>query len=228
MEELEIDTFASAVVQPVVEVDDVQADEPTEYSVDHMEIDTFASSFVQTVDEMEEEVQWEETKEYWTETHIDQGGIDTFASSSVQTVDEMAEVEDVPEEAIEYPDENDMDDMDISFLCGRYLAVARKMEKELASLGRYEGESLAEDLFDFFPSIPGKSMAVCQKQVVDAMILLRSLEKTDLPAEMNEIFPLINVRSLQTRKLDMQLFIHGYHKQLSTLRVTAEDADESP
>lgn len=108
-----------------------------------------------------------------------------------------------------------MDETDISFLCGRYLAVARKMEKELATLGRYERDSLSEELFDFFPAAPGKCMALCQKQVVDTTIILKSLERTDLAEEMDEIFPLINVRSLQTRKLDMSLFIHGYHKQLA-------------
>lgn len=106
-------------------------------------------------------------------------------------------------------------DQEISLLCGRYLAVARKIEKELKVLGRYERPSLAEELFDFFPSNPGKCMALCQKQVVDALILLKTLEKPDLIEEMNSIFPQINVRLLQSNRLDGQVFIHGYHKQLS-------------
>lgn len=108
--------------------------------------------------------------------------------------------------------------LETSYLCGQYLAVARKMEKELKALGRYNKPSLAEELFDFFPINPGKCLAICQKQVVDAQILLKSLEKPELTEEMSGIFHLINVKSLQTRKLDPQSFIRGYHKQLSLER----------
>lgn len=108
-----------------------------------------------------------------------------------------------------------MEEQEISILCGRYLAVARKMEKQLKALDRYNRPSLAEELFDFFPVNPGKCFALCQKQVVDALILLKSLEKPELSVEMNEILPLINVKALQNCKLDTQIFIHSYHKQLS-------------
>ncbi len=152
---------------------------------------------------------------------MDELEIDAFANSVVYWEEPKKEEppieEEAPAEVEETIEEEPKEEAeDISFLCGRYLAVARKMERELATLGRYERSSLAEELFDFFPAAPGKCMALCQKQVVDTQILLRSLERPELTEEMDGIFPRINVRSLQTRKLDMQLFIHGYHKQLAT------------
>ncbi len=104
---------------------------------------------------------------------------------------------------------------DISYLVGRYLGVARKIEMELDRLARKESPSLVEEQFEHFVDAPGKYMAICQEQVVRSLLLLKSLGRPELVEDMGQIYRLINQDSLNHITLQAETFIHGYHKQLA-------------
>ncbi|MFI3253797.1 MAG: hypothetical protein R3Y63_05600 [Eubacteriales bacterium] len=107
-------------------------------------------------------------------------------------------------------------EQDISYLVGRYLGVARKIELELDRLARKESPSLVEEQFEHFVDEPAKYMAICQEQVVRSLLLLKSLGRPELVEDMGQIFRLININSLEHITLRADTLIHGFHKQLAS------------
>lgn len=106
-------------------------------------------------------------------------------------------------------------EQDVSYLIGRYLAVARKIELELNRMEKNERPSLVEEHFENFVDEPAKNLAICQEEVIKSLILLKKLGKPELIEDMGQIFRLINVDALEHITLRPDVFIHGYHKQLA-------------
>lgn len=105
---------------------------------------------------------------------------------------------------------------DLAYLMGRYLAVARKMEKELDRLARKENDSIIEQNFDDFEEQPAQALAACQEHIIHNQVVLAKMGRPQLPQELSEIFREIDVKELEGATLNAPSFLHGYHKQLAT------------
>lgn len=105
---------------------------------------------------------------------------------------------------------------DISYLLGRYLGVARRVEMELDRLMKKETESVIEANFDDFVEKPAEAFKRCMEVIKNEQKLLKNLNRTELVEESNEILKMVNVGALEHITLNAPNFLHGYHVQLST------------
>lgn len=105
---------------------------------------------------------------------------------------------------------------DISYMLGRYLGVARRIEIELDRLTKKENPSAIEAHFDDFPEKPAESLRKCQASIEQDQMVLGRVKGNDLILECNEIYKMVNVEALEHITLNGPNFLHGYHVQLAT------------
>ncbi len=107
-------------------------------------------------------------------------------------------------------------EQDISYLLGRYIGVARKVELELDRLTRQSHPSEVEAHFDQFLDHPAETLEVCQKSIVKEQVVLKTVNRTELVEESSKIFSQIDINALHHITLNGPNFLHGYHKQLES------------
>lgn len=105
---------------------------------------------------------------------------------------------------------------DVSYILGRYIGVARKIELELDRLTKKENPSAIEDQFDFFMDKPADALRRCQDIIIKEQFVLKTIDRNDLIHESAEIFKMVNVDALEHITLNAPNFLHGYHTQLAS------------
>lgn len=105
---------------------------------------------------------------------------------------------------------------DVSYILGRYIGVARQIEKELDRLTKKENPSAIEEHFDDFLEKPAAALRQCQEVLLKESVVLKTVDKTELVDEAAEIFKMVNVDALEHITLNAPNFLHGYHVQLAS------------
>lgn len=105
---------------------------------------------------------------------------------------------------------------DVSYLLGRYIGVARKIEMELDRLTKKVNPSAIEAHFDDFVEKPAESLRQCQDIIIREQAVLKKVNRMELVDESAEVMKMINIQSLEHITLNAPNFLHGYHVQLES------------
>ncbi len=105
---------------------------------------------------------------------------------------------------------------DVSYILGRYIGVARKIELELDRLTKKETPSAVEEHFESFLEHPAEALRLCQQSILKEQMVLKTVNRMELVEESAEIFKMVNVEVLEHITLNAPNFLHGYHVQLDS------------
>lgn len=103
---------------------------------------------------------------------------------------------------------------DVSYILGRYIGVARRIEMELDRLMKKETTSAIEENFDDFLEHPAEALRRCQDVILKEQMVLKTVNRMELIHESAEIFKMVNIDALEHITLNAPNFLHGYHVQL--------------